>query len=388
MSIRAFFNFDGVGAEVQGPTGEAAFAPKHGTGLLDTRNADIKTLLYVPTVPQYNAIGVTGLERHKVGVGADRRNALVIHRSSPTANITNGARIVLGTDMDARTNRSWRQIYGFTYVDFSDREPTLAYQMISLLRNGARVSLVTRRNNNTLLVGPEVFPFERGREYYIEVELFYDAPEKPAGSNAFSARVLIDQVEIYRWNLSLGMLPASGNVTAGIEVGFSDQSSNPFPLQVGIADLYVADYEGEAPYNAPLGPQKVMLKKAEVVDADAWTVTGAADAQAALADDSDASYIQSPLVDAEASVLFDLGLNQGSILNGIQIYARGSRGAGAMRSITSTIHVGSEELNPQTVTFPSATTARKLTTFLPSQTEQMAVLEGSTLSDLLIKIEA
>ena len=181
-------------------------APLNGAGITGTRNDALTINLYTPGAPNINAVGVTGLNAHKVGVGGDKRNALVIYRSPGHPSISAGARVMLQKNFDAKTSRSWRSITGFTWVDFTDREPALGYGMVFAWRNTSRVALITRRNDAQLQIGNVLYPVERQREYYIEVELFYDAPEKPASSNAISGRVLINKEVIYTWDKALGAL--------------------------------------------------------------------------------------------------------------------------------------------------------------------------------------
>lgn len=385
MSLQAFYSFDGVGSGVQGNDGVAATAPAHGVGLVGTRNAALTTYLYSKLQAQ-NAIGVTGLPQHQIGSGADKRNPIIIFRNTPVLNITAGARLMLVENFNANTNRSWRVIAGFTYKDLTGQEPTLGYAMVSAWRNTSRMGLITRRNDGKIAVGPVVMDIERNREYYIEVELFYDAPETPASANPVSANVYIDEQLIYTWDRSLGGLGTSG-ATVGIEVGYPDHGSNPFPMYMAVGDIYVVNREGEPPYNERLGPQKVLYKTAVAADAADWTLQGAADVTTALTDGQDTSYVQSPLGGATVNAMFDLNLHQGSILNGVQVVGRGSREVGATRAMTTSIVVNSSEIKSGVTSFGTAVGDALLTQYMPSFTSDMAVLQGPTLDNLQIKLK-
>jgi hypothetical protein len=386
MSLQAIYGFDGVGQGVQGASGDAASAPLNGMGIVNTRNSPLKINLYSPAAPQYNAVGVTGLAKHQVGKAGEKRNALILYRNVPTNNITAGARVMLLENFDARTNRSWQSVTGFTYIDFSDRNPGLGYALVSAYRNTSKMTLVTRRNDNSLLVGNVVYPIELGREYYIEVVMYYDLLDKPASSNSISGYVRINGEVIYTWDKSMGSIALTSG-TVGVEVGFADHITNPYPLFIGVADVYQVDHQGEAPYNEPLGAQKVSLKQAQMVEADDWSLTGAADPTAALTDGSDASYIQTPLDPVQASLLFDLNLNAGSIVNGLQLLGRGSRDSGASRPITSSIHVNGADQYVQKAAFGTVMGQQILTAIMPSKTSEMEILQGSALSNLLINLD-
>lgn len=387
MSLQAIYGFDGVGTGVQGATGVAATAPINGMGLNNTRNAALRQITYSPTAPQYNAIGVTGLSQHQVGAAGERRNALIFYRNVPANNITAGARVMLLENFDARTDRSWRTVVGFTYFDPSDRNPGLGYALVSAWRNDSKATLITRRNDNALQVGQVTYPIERNKEYYIEVELFYDRPDTIAASNAISARVYIDGALVATWDKSLGSL-GSTQATVGVEFGFADHITNPYPLHIGLADVYVVNGGGEAPYNKPLGPQKVRWVLPTEVTPDAqWTLNGAADAKTAVTDGRDDTSIRSPLGDAQVDMSFNLNLNPGSIVNGIVIYGRGSRELGAARSMLTAISVPGQPDRENTTTFAAAIDDRALVSYLPDRTTDMAVLQGAALNTTSVKLK-
>lgn len=385
MSLKAFYNFDGVPAGVQGTSGDALLAPANGMGLVGTRNAALTVNLYSPKSFNINAVGVSGLEAHKIGAGAERRNTLAIYRNPGHPSISAGARVMLLENFDARTSRSWRSVVGFNWIDFTDREPALGYGLVFAWRNNSRIALITRRNDGQLLVGTELYPIERNTEYYIEVELFYDAPENPVASNPISGRVMINKEVIYTWDKALGSL-AAAIATVGVEVGYADHASNSFPMWMGLSDIYVVDHEGEAPYNLPLGPQKALLKKPVLVDAPDWSVVGV-DATAALTDGSDATYVKTPLGKVSAEMMFDLNLNQGSIVNGVQVLGRGSRDTGASRQMAGTIQAGSSDLTTERGSFNSEIGERVLAKFMPNATADMAVLYGRGLDNMIVRLD-
>lgn len=389
MSIRAFYGFDGVGQGVQGSSGDAATAPVNGVGITATRNQPLTVKLHNPTAPQYNAAGVTGLEQHKVGKAGERRNALVLYRYSYAISFTAGATVNLLEKFEGRTNKPWRSVVGFTWSDFSAQEPTVAYWLARASRGNSYFNLIQRRNYGALTINNVDFPIERNREYYIEVEMFCDTVVPGRSSNPTSCRVWIDGQVVGEWIGSFGSYSTTTSTPMGLEVGFVAHPSNPIAMYMGIADVYVVDGEGEAPYNDRMGPQKARFIPVGEVTPELWETTGAEDAQAALSDPSDATYIQSPLTEKASGVLlFDLGLNSKSVLNGVQVYGRGSRGNGAQRPIASSLRVGSQFVRPNTNNFGPAPTDALLTSYMPDKTSDMAVLQGSALSTLEVKVEA
>ena len=386
MSLKAFYNFDGVPAGVQGTAGDALLAPANGMGLDGTRNAALTVNLYAPKSFNINAVGVSGLDAHKVGAGAERRNALVIYRSPGHPSISAGARVMLLQNFDARTSRSWRSVTGFNWIDFTDREPALGYGLVFAWRNNSRTALITRRNDGQLLVGTTLYPIERGVEYYIEVELFYDAPETPVASNPISGRVMINKEVIYTWDKALGSL-AAAIATVGVEVGYADHASNSFPMWMGLSDIYNVDHEGDAPYNLPLGPQKALLKKPVLVEAPDWTAVGGSDPTEILTDGKDDTYLHSPLSKVSAELMFDLNLNQGSIVNGIQVLGRGSRDMGARRRMDGTIQAGSSDVQTLSDSFSDRTAEKVLVQYMPNATADMAVLNGRALDNMIVRLD-
>lgn len=391
MSIRAFYGFDGVATGVQGSSGDAAIAPQPGAGVTNNRNQPLTIKLYSPASPQYNAVGVTGLDRHKVGTVGAKRNALVIHRYSYAISFTSGATVNLFENFEGRTNTPWKVVSGFTYVDFADQKPTVAYWLARVARgvNPAYSNLIQRRNDGTISVNGNVLPIERNKEYYFEIELWCETVVPGRNTNPVSARVWLDGVMLGEWLGSFGAYESSVSVPLGLEVGYVTHASNPIVMQMGIADIYVLDGTGESPYNELLGPQKVEFKRPMAIVEGDWIPTGTADPLVAITDGSDATGLKSPKGNATGVMQFNLGLTNTSIVNGVQVYARGDRGPGAMRFLSGVI----EDSNSapvgvsKQVSLGASLGEIVLAEYLPSKTLDMAALIGNRLANITVDLK-
>lgn len=386
MSIRAFYGFDGVGQGVQGSSGDAATAPVNGVGITATRNQPLTVKLHNPTAPQYNAAGVTGLEQHKVGKAGERRNALVLYRYSYAISFTAGTTVNLLENFEGRTNKPWHSVVGFTWSDFSAQEPTVAYWLARASRGNSYFNLIQRRNYGALTINNVDFPIERNREYYIEVEMFCDTVVPGRSSNPTSCRVWIDGQVVGEWIGSFGSYSTTTSTQMGLEVGFVAHPSNPIAMYMGIADVYVADGEGEAPYNQRLGAQKVSFKKPVAIVEGDWIPTGTDNPLTAISDGLDSTGLKSPKGETTGSVQMNLGLSSASIVNGIQVYGRGDRGPGAQRFITASIEDSNSQPIGQSkrVSLSPSLGDTVLADYLPSKTLDMAALIGNRLANITV----
>lgn len=388
MSIRAFYGFDGVATGVQGSSGDAAIAPQPGVGVTSTRNQPLTIKLYNAAAPQYNAVGVTGLDRHKVGKAGERRNALVIHRYSYAISFTSGATVNVFENFEGRTNTPWKVVSGFTYVDFADQEPTVAYWLARVGRgaNPSYINLIQRRNDGKISVNNNVLPIERNKEYYFEVELWCETVVPGRGANPISCRVWLDGQVVGEWLGSFGSYESNISVPVGLEVGYVAHPSNPIVMQMGLADMYVLDGAGEMPYNERLGPQQVEFKRPTAIVEGDWIPTGTADPLAAISDGSDATGLKSPRGEATGVLQFNLGLSNASIVNGVQVYARGDRTQGAMRYLSGVIE---DSNSAQVGTTRKASLGSSLgeivlADYMPDKTIDMAALIGNRLANITV----
>lgn len=386
MSVRAFYGFDGVATGVQGSSGDAAVAPLNGAGVANSRNQPLTIKLYNPAAPQYNAVGVTGLDKHKVGKAGERRNALVIHRYSYAISFTSGATVNLFENFEGNTSAPWKVVSGFTYVDFADQEPTVAYWLARVSRSTSFTNLIQRRNDGKVSVNGQVLPIERNKEYYFEIELWCETVVPGRSSNPISCRVWLDGVVVGEWLGSFGSFSNVGTTPVGLEVGYIAHASNPIVMQMGVADVYVVDGTGESPYNERLGAQKVSFKKPTAIVEGDWIPTGTSNPLTAITDGLDSTGLKSPKGETTGVVQVDLGLTAASVVNGVQVYGRGDRGAGAQRFITANIEDSNSQPVGQSkrVSLSPSLNDTVLADYLPSKTIDMAALIGNRLANITV----
>lgn len=344
-NIYSFNGFDLFGGAVKGGAGADKDDP---TGV-NTWNTPIGEELSVvyglawPTVTdgsfQVNNAGVTNLEKHRVGTGADRRNTLVMNcgRSTNSSAMVNvftaaGRRSpgVAGVKTGIR--------YAFYLTDFTEflnpAAPVAANPVVTLMLSTNVFTAVQRTviNGKSYWQVPQVpntqYPeIVKGVPTHFEIELICENP--PASSNAdlrlniwINGDLVVNgliawsigQTSIYEYRMRLNC-PRSGAGTW----------FNSF----GISDLVVSN-----PFNAaleripPLGPQIVKTAQVTGFTGANWSVTGSS-AAVALTDADDGTYVQSPQPRTPMKVDVDLQLPVGAELNGLNVYMRTSRSVAA-----------------------------------------------------------
>lgn len=344
-NIYSFNGFDLFGGAVKGGTGVDKDDPT-GVNTWNTPIGEELSVVYglgwtavTDGNFQINNAGVTGLEKHKIGTGADRRNTLVMNcgRSTNTSGMVNvytaaGRRSsgVAGVKTGIR--------YAFYLTDFTEflnpAAPVAANPIATLMLSTNVFTVVQRAviNGKSYWQVPQVpntqYPeIVKGVPTHFEIELVCDNP--PATGNAdlklnmwINGDLVVNnlnawsigQTSIYEYRLRLNC-PPSGAATW----------FNSF----GISDLVVSN-----PINAasertlPLGPQIVKTAQVTAFGGDNWSVTGSS-AAAALTDADDATYVQSPQPRTAMKVDVDLQLPVGSELNGINVYMRNMRSVAA-----------------------------------------------------------
>lgn len=356
MSLVAHYGFDNFSGVAWNGAANPTW-PKIGAGILGTPyEADLVITLGTnnEASTRYNTVGVSGQEAHKIGAGAERRNLLMICRDGVTATAYSSI-VRLSGQRNITAAASYRRVTGFTFIDLSPVEPASAYNMIMHRRGTSTSAVIVRRPNGQWSIGSSTVAFERNRPYYIEIVEWMTAVT--SGSGTVMMEVWIDgELAVPAWSYSA--LPFGSVYATNIEVITSTNLSQANVL--GVADIYVTDEVGEAPMNGRLGPQIVLPMRPTAVRAPDWTVSGAADAQSALSDDSDASSIRSPLGRSTFEADFNLNLSPGSVVNSIAVFQRGKRDAGAPRTVTTKMARTADQVvlaNGQTVSLASSYTA-------------------------------
>lgn len=156
------------------------------------------------------------------------------------------------------------------------------------------------------------------------------------------------------------------------------------------ADIYATDHVGGAPYNSRLGPQMVLPVPIAAVDPSEWEVVGGDTAVEVLSDESDETYLESPLDDDRCEIQLDTPTNIRSVVNGLQVFARTRRLGGGLRKLAGSIeNMSGQEIPGGTV---SNTTVGFSTlspvVMLPETAADALRLRHSTLQTATIVIKA
>ncbi|MDH2154110.1 hypothetical protein [Stenotrophomonas sp. GD03657] len=340
-NIYSFNGFDLFGGAVKGGTGVDKDDPT-GVNTWNTPIGEELSAVYGLAWTaitdgnfQINNAGVTGLEKHKIGTGADRRNTLVMNcgRSSNSSAMVNvftaaGRRTpgVVGVKTGIR--------YSFNLTDFTEfpnpAAPVAANLAATVMLSTNALVAVQRyvANGKSYWQVPQVpntqYPeIVKGVPTHFEIELLcFDPPASGNGSLLLNMWINGDlvvkdflawsfgQTSIYEYRMRFNC-PGSG--AAGWFNSY------------GISDVVVSN-----PINAageripPMGPQIVKTAEVTAFGGTGWTVTGSS-AAAALTDADDATYVQSPQPRTPMKIDVDLGLPVGSELNGLNVYMRSVR---------------------------------------------------------------
>lgn len=334
MSLVAHYGFDNFDAIPWNGIANPNW-PKIGAGLVGTPyEADLVVTLGTNNEAsnRYNTVGVTGLDIHKVGAGAERRNLLLACRDGVTATAYSTT-VRLSAQRNITAATSYRRTTGFNFIDLSPAESNTSYNLLMHRRGTSTSGLIVRRAGNQWSLGNMAFPVERNRQYYIEVVEYMTGVA--SGTGTIWAEIWVDgtlmQPAYGYATLPFGSIYASNLEISAGAAGMSAQ------VALGISDIYVTDELGEAPYNGRMGPQIVLPFAVTGAQVPAWEVVGAADAVTALSDNLDTTSIRAPIGKAEATVDFDLKLGPGSVVNAVAVFGRAKRDSGAPRTIAGAL---------------------------------------------------
>lgn len=388
MALKQFYGFDNFGGEVVGGTGNGLIFPKPGAGILGTPYEQDLAITYGNVAGNYgllNSVGVTGLEAHKIGQGAERRNLCVLARTSGSSYVAT-MRLHPQRNIVAGVNSGFYRVTGFTYVDLATAAPTNAYNLL-MHRRATSLSGIVIRNAQGLTFYNQSRPCVLGQPYYIEIV------EKMAPSvNASTPGMLKLElwcdgeliIEFDFTTLTNGSVYASN-----LEINASATNLSQAAI-FGVADLYTTDEVGEAPFNGRMGPQIVLPTVVTAVDPTNWSLVGAADALTALSTRDDASYVQSPKAVSQITVSSDIGLKVGSQANGLQYFGRVRRDASAGRTVSGRVErdggvvIGTPSTNPTGAAFTDVLVGK----VLPATPAERLLLDFPDSGKVQIKLQA
>lgn len=329
MSLLSFFGFDNFGGALSGQGGAFADFPASKAGIAGTPYEAQLPIVY-GGVGQYNSMGVPNDDRFRIGAGAERRNMLIAATGGTTSTYFALARVGSGVNYTIGGSNAFSITIGFNICDFSAAMPTGGYYAARFCRAaGSLANLIEHiggTNQYRLANTGPLYTFTPGQPTYLE--FIVDMPN-PA-NNTFRCRAYVNG-ELWSTNPSISSLTAQ-TTELFFEIGVDRvMVAGRF---VGFSDIYLLDTTGEAPFNERLGPQIVLPYEATAVTAQDWTLTGGTDPLAMLTDNSDATYLTSPLGKASINVEADLKLTPGSQVNGVAFFTKVGRDAGAPRPIT------------------------------------------------------
>lgn len=354
MTILAFHGFDTFGGAFKGGANSDQNDPIN-VGILNTPMSDTFSLTYGGSWPdpsnsnfQSNNGGVTGLEKHKIGAGDERRNTLIFQAGRTTNSVsktTLGIVSTLTTTPTVNPGRPFGFRFGFYLTDFTEFPASPAtHPSILDLMLGSNITSIIQRSvvggvaywniaNVPTAQHPRVV---RGEPIHVEIELSGNPP-MTATTFYLTLKVWIngDLVATSQpWSMTGGptmgaMLVRPRFVAQAVAVAYM----NCF----GLSD-YVASTIDDGVNPVPnLGPMMVLTGKVESFDGPEWTVVGGS-ASTVLTDADAATYVLSPASKPPMSVKVDLGLPVGADVKGLNVYVRSARDvpASAAMSYTTT----------------------------------------------------
>lgn len=328
MSLLSFFGFDNFGGALGGLTGQFVDFPASKAGIVGTPYEAQLPITY-GGVGQYNSMGVPNDGRFRIGAGAERRNMLIAACGGASSTYYALAKVGSGISYTIGGSNAFSITIGFNICDFSAAMPAGGYYAARFSRAAGTLSNMIEHiggsNQYRLANTGNLYTITPGQPTYLE--FIVDMPT-PA-NNTFRCRAYVNG-ELWSTNNAFTSLTAQ-TTELFFEIGIDRVfSANRF---IGFSDIYLLDATGEAPFNDRLGPQVVMPYKATAVSAPEWTLTGGTDPLAVLTDNSDATYLTSPLGKASINVDADLKLTPGSQVNGVAFFTKVGRDAGAPRPI-------------------------------------------------------
>lgn len=345
QNIYSFNGFDLFGSGVKGGTGADKDDPT-GAGVWTTPIGEELTVSYgsawnTPADANFtfNNAGVTGLEKHKIGSGADRRNTLVMN-AGRVANsaVSASVQTALGRRTPGVAGIPTGIRYSFHLTDFTEQlnpaSPVGASGIVQLMLSTNVLTLISRVSSGNTLKWqlPQIAVAQypdcvKGVPTHFEVELAAFTP--PGTGNAtlklniwvngdllvkdFNAWD-ISQTSIYEYRLKF-YVPSSIAATW----------YNSF----GISDVVVCSpIDTNRQPIPPMGPQIVKTAQVTAFAGTGWTATGGSAADV-LSDADDNTYVQSPMPRTPMKLDLDLQLPVGAELNGLNTYIRSVRSIAA-----------------------------------------------------------
>lgn len=346
-NVLNFLGFDIFGAAAKGGSGTDMNDPTLGVHTGTPIADELVSLTYgypwiLPSETNfaYNNAGVTGLEKHKIGSGDERRNTFIfqagrgnntnIKTSFWTAGISERANPgIVGSKYGIR--------FSFNLTDFTEypnpAAPTaMPAPNVDLFIGSNSLPIVTRAASGTRSywnvngVSAALCPdIVKGVPCHFEVEIGWENPPG-SGNVTTEVKVYVNGDLMYSakpWSLSQTVIVQS-RLRFTIQAT-STQTAN-YINTFGLSDLMITKcVDANGNWSAPLGPQVVLPINMESVNAPGWDNVGGAPIIQALTDGLDATYVTSPGDKVALDAKFDMKLPVGSEVNGVSVYIRARR---------------------------------------------------------------
>lgn len=299
--------------------------PVHGAGL--TLHPGKPTLVNTNAAGREHAVGVSGLDRYKVGSGANRRNALVIYSGNKTqagGNYTATFPLPAGV-LPAVIGA--RAVFGFRFkrqrVVTPGVTPPNAYHNVIMI-NGVPLFGFNPTAGSTQYFLHSTsttsnFEFKEGQEYYIEIVL-----TRPTTTQAI-VEMWVDGTRVFA--------PGTVTQTAITTMAFGNAGGNyAWNQAVSISDVYVGD--------ARIGPQMVLSRQPSIATVANWIPSQGNDGLALISGANttdDTKYITSPADTAEDRYRLDFNLPAGFLAHAASLFVRGKRDAASTRKVKAAV---------------------------------------------------
>ncbi|WJJ54983.1 hypothetical protein [Xanthomonas phage RTH11] len=336
-----------------------------------------------------DSVGVTGRVEDSM---ADGRPGIVCYRS--TANYRPTFSLGLAaTDRPMRSDLAYRYTVGFRWRagEGSTATPLNGDALLSGMGLSNQITVTT-----TWLVAlygtSTTARLVKGQEYYFEFTMEHNGVS--SGSTYIPTLTLRIDGELImtregptmatnttvQFAPMLGIFRASLSATANVQRWLFN-------------DIYITDNQGDAPFNGPLGPQRVRLIHPDEVVANTWNLSEGTNPLALIGQANgrdDTKFLTAPDDASLSSYHFGIPTNAKSIVNGIQLYARAKREDGASRPLQGVFAKDDGTVIAETAPVSLSTVFSDVMVggYTPTNAAEAANLRDSVLQNMVISLKA
>jgi hypothetical protein len=378
------FNFDAIAGAIDNAAGLSQ--PIQANGLAPFANNYGVT--YTTTSSGNESLGVSGVAGDKFASGT---NALVFF-SRTLANAPAMAWDTVNNAMNAQL--AFRYTVGFrfklTNVDGANSNLQAAHNLLTITTENNPIIVLGTNRVITFAGAATSFTMALNTEYYLEVVVEWAGT--PSGTNYTPTMTLyIDGVAISSRTAITYSAPRQCYWRIGCVSQTSTATSTYRRFLYG--DIYSTDGTGDAPYNSRLGPQRCRVVYPDEVVSNTWTLSEGTDPLALITGANarvDSKYLTAPDSAGVSSYRLNLPTTANSVVNGLFLFARCSRTAGATRTLTSTFSRtdGTQVAEGPAVTPSTALTDLIVGKFTPTTAAQALDFRDSVLQNAIFALKA